>query len=79
MDWLWLLLLMVLPAVGYLALVTAMDRWGRKHDPMGGTSDDILPIGRGPAIGLPSRLGLRRSVELALQADAVTVGAYCRG
>ena len=41
-----MLLLMVLPAIGYLVLFIAMNRWGKKHDPMGGTSDDILPIGR---------------------------------
>ena len=46
MDWLLLILIMALPAIGAAVLFLAMDRWGKKHDPMGGTSDDILPIGR---------------------------------
>jgi hypothetical protein len=41
-----LLPIMALPAIGALVLFIAMNRWGKKHDPMGGTSDDILPIGR---------------------------------
>jgi hypothetical protein len=45
-DWLWLLLIMALPAIGAAVLILATDRWGKKHDPMGGTSNDILPIGR---------------------------------
>lgn len=46
MDWLLLLGIAAIPAIGGLVLFIAMNRWGKKHDPMGGTSNDILPIGR---------------------------------
>lgn len=47
MDVLGLIVLVALPAAGCLVLFILMERWGKRHDPMGGTSDDILPIGRG--------------------------------
>lgn len=36
MEALELLFILALPGLGMLALVLAMDRWGKKHDPMGG-------------------------------------------
>ncbi len=46
MDVFLLILVAALPAIGLCILGVLMNRWGERHDPMGGTSDDILPIGR---------------------------------
>lgn len=42
MDVLLWILISAVPAVGLVVLAVLMNRWGRKHDPMGGTSKDIL-------------------------------------
>ena len=35
-------LLVVLPAAGLVALYVAMERWGRRRDPMGGKANDAF-------------------------------------
>ncbi len=34
----WILLLVGVPFLGILVLGALLNRWGRKHDPMGGTA-----------------------------------------
>ena len=51
LEW---LLLASLPAIGVLILVFVMNRWGRKHDPMGGHAGHIWEpddVQRGPDSG----------------------------
>lgn len=38
LEWVFL---SAIPAVGALILVLVLDRWGRKHDPMGGRQGHI--------------------------------------
>ncbi len=38
MELVGLFIITVIPAVSFLVLYLLMDRWGRKHDPMGGTA-----------------------------------------
>jgi hypothetical protein len=40
-----MLLVAAIPAVGVFAVWVAMDRWGRKHDPMGPSHYDHLTPG----------------------------------
>lgn len=42
LEW---VLLSAIPAIGFLALWIATDRWGRKHDPMSPTRFDHLTPG----------------------------------
>ena len=46
MDILLVILLTAVPAAGLATLALLMNRWGKKHDPMGGDPGDMLPIGR---------------------------------
>ena len=51
LEW---LLLASLPAISVLILVLVMNRWGRKHDPMGGRPGHIWEpddVQRGPDSG----------------------------
>jgi len=41
---LWPLLLLAVPLIGVIALMCVMNRWGAKHDPMGGTSRDLWSL-----------------------------------
>ncbi len=47
MEVLGLLLVMAIPALGFLLLVTLLERWGRRHDPMGPSHLDHLAPRRG--------------------------------
>lgn len=47
MQILGLLMLMALPALGFLLLVVLLDRWGRRHDPMKPSHLDHLAPRRG--------------------------------
>jgi hypothetical protein len=42
LDTFWWLLLTIVPVALLTLLGVLMNRWGRKHDPMGGSSKDIL-------------------------------------
>ena len=42
LDGFLLILIMAVPAVLLAVLGVLMNRWGKKHDPMGGSSKDIL-------------------------------------
>ena len=51
LEW---VLLASIPAIGVLILVFFMNRWGRKHDPMGGRTGHIWEpddVKRGPDSG----------------------------
>jgi hypothetical protein len=37
-------LISAIPVAGLLVLGILMNRWGKKHDPMGGTTRNILPL-----------------------------------
>jgi hypothetical protein len=40
---LWVLL-SIIPVAGLIVLVVLVNRWGAKHDPMGGRPGNILPL-----------------------------------
>ena len=48
MDAFTLILIMALPAAGLALLAFLMNRWGKKNDPMGGSSKDILSTNGSP-------------------------------